>query len=79
MGDVIKLLPPRVSRDTVETLIALLSEARSGRVIGLSYVALHQGMKFSADIVGESKRSSIYTLGTIQCLNNYVLTISQDR
>jgi hypothetical protein len=78
MGEVIKLSPTTVSQETVDTLTSLLADARSGKVIGLTFVALHPGRRFEADCVGQSKTSVVFTLGALQCLESYIVALANE-
>lgn len=79
MGEVVKLVPSPVSQDTVDELFALLQEARAGKIIGLTYVALHPGKEFTADVVGQSRKVPLFTLGTVQRLNQYLLDLHSSK
>jgi hypothetical protein len=69
-GPVLKLITPAVSRETVDTLEHLLAEARSGRLIGLAYVAMHKTYDYSVDIAGETRRSPTLTRGMLNLLDD---------
>ena len=59
-----------MSRETVDTLEHLLAEARSGRLIGLAYVAMHKTYDYSVDIAGETRRSPTLTRGMLNLLDD---------
>ena len=73
MGEVVKLVPSTVSKDTVDELIALLHEARAGEIVGIAYVALHPGQVFTADFIGHARTASIFTLGAIRFLSDHIV------
>ena len=70
MAPVLKLAQPSSSTETVETLLRLLSEARAGQVVGLAYVALHSGARYSGDVVGRARAFPLYTLGLCKALED---------
>ena len=72
MGTVIHLAQTRPSKETIEVLTALLSEARAGKIIGLAYVAVHKQAEFSADLTGTAKTSPLLTLGMLEILKRRV-------
>lgn len=76
MGDVVKLVPSTVSKETVETLAALLQEARAGKITGLTYVALEPGRRFSSDVVGTARATPVFALGTLNILRNYLESLA---
>ena len=74
-GKVIRLVRPVVSREAVEELEHLLREARSGRIIGIAYVAMHKTFDYTVDIAGETKRSPTLTRGMLLLLNDRLAEI----
>lgn len=72
MGQIVKLVPDAVSKETIDTLSALLQEARAGKIIGVAYVALHKGRHYSADNVGEGRPHSLLMRVALQELSDYL-------
>lgn len=68
------IVPRTTDRATVETLAQLSAEALSSAdIIGLAYVAIHRGGKFTADVVGEAKRRPGLTLLGVENLRDYIV------
>lgn len=67
---ILTMAPSAVSAETVLTLETLLHEARSGRLVGIAYVAMHPGGGFEVDAVGEAKRQPIVARGELQSLDD---------
>jgi hypothetical protein len=65
-----KLVPDTISDDTVACLRHLLSEARAGRAIGIAFVVVYKGKRYSANVAGEAKRSPTFTRGMIATLDD---------
>lgn len=42
-------------------------------MIGLAYIALHNGAAYSADVAGVARISRTFTMGAILQLNDYIL------
>lgn len=61
-----------VDQHTVDTLNKLLEEARSGKIVGIAYVALHQGPDYSGDVIGHARQHPIFTLGVVKALERLV-------
>jgi hypothetical protein len=78
VGDVIKLVPPKPCQDTIDTLVALLADARAGNLVGLTYVALYTGRRFSADVIGSALEAPVFALGPLRCLSDYLVTLASD-
>lgn len=75
MGEVVQLIASPVCQETVNELVALLQEARAGELVGLAYVAMHPGQVYTANVVGKAEKSPVFTLGAIQTLTAYLLTL----
>ncbi len=73
MSRVVRLAERRTSKETIETLKALLAEARAGEIVGLAYIALQQGAEYTADVTGSCKTSRVITVGAIQFLVHRLL------
>lgn len=57
-----------VSHETVAALEYLLSQARSGAIVGMAFVALHSGREYSSGVLGHCKHEPTLTLGMIDAL-----------
>jgi hypothetical protein len=71
MGQVVTIRPepPRtVSQETVRELEDMLSQAKSGEIQGIAYVALHKGQAFSIATVGAALTAPTYCLGAVSIL-----------
>lgn len=72
MGEIVSLVQGQVSNETVDALLALLAEARAGRIIGLAYVAIHPRREYSADILGAARQSPTFIRGTLLRLDDHL-------
>jgi hypothetical protein len=54
----------------VQALEQLLQEARSGRLIGLAWVAMHPAYEYSVDVAGETRRCPTITRGMLLKLDD---------
>lgn len=76
VGEIVRLVRPAVSEDTVTALDILRAEAlaKAGIVdetlIGLAYVAIYRGGKYVCDIAGDAKNRPAYTLGLVRLLDH---------
>ena len=68
----LKLVQPQEDRATVEELTKLLEKAKTGAIVGLAFVAMHQGGEYSGDVIGRAKAFPVYTLGLIRALEAIV-------
>lgn len=70
----VHLLPrlAAVSNETIQELEFLLREARAGNISGFAYLALHDGPKFSENIVGRCQAIPVLTLGMLRLLQKHV-------
>jgi hypothetical protein len=66
----LKIVTPVEDKATVEALTKLLEQAQKGAVVGLAYIALHQGAAYSGDVIGRAKSFPIYTLGLVRALEH---------
>lgn len=72
MGDVVSLIRPTVSEDTVMALEILLAEARAGQLVGIAYVGIYPARAYVVDMAGEAKKAPIFTLGTVVILEDQI-------
>jgi hypothetical protein len=63
--ELVKVQKITVSQETVTELETLLDEARSGKLTGLAYVALHRGADFSFNARGRARFVPSHTLGIL--------------
>lgn len=70
MADVLRLIVPQASAETVAVLSELLHEAREGRIVGIAYVAMHKAYEYSFDIAGETRRVPTFTRGMLRGLDD---------
>ena len=78
MGEVIYLVSAKISHDTISTLVSLLQEARAGQIIGLAFVALHQGSEYSVDIAGEVRQAPTHARGMVAVLDDQLSKMISD-
>jgi hypothetical protein len=72
MGESLRLVRPASDLQTIEALTELLEAAKAGKVIGLAYVALHLQDEYSADLVGQARRSPLLSRGICRCLEDAI-------
>lgn len=70
----LQLVPAAPDTDTVDTLTRLLALAKAGKVVGLAFVALHQGTGYEADVTGITHQHPLFTLGVCRALEAAVST-----
>jgi hypothetical protein len=78
MGVVVEIITP-ASRETIDALSYLLSEARAGHVVGIAYVAMHKANDLSIDYAGEIRRYPLVAIGATALLSDELLTLVKDR
>lgn len=66
------LVPDELSKDTIEVLRLLTSEARSGKLIGIAFAAMYRGRTYIVDAAGEAYESPTFTLGMIDMLSAHM-------
>lgn len=57
-----------VSNDTADALASLHEQARSGKVIGIAFVAMYNGRFFVTGSTGECDRNPVWALGMVDIL-----------
>lgn len=65
-----------VSHDTVEALEQLLDEARRGRLIGVTYVAMYKRREFVTNATGEAHRNPVFARGMISFLDDHLREVA---
>ena len=75
MGEIVRLAKASPSKETIESLAALLAEARSGEIVGISYVALQRRGMYTADSVGYCRTARVVTLGALVTLQHRILEV----
>lgn len=65
-----KLVPAKISGDTVESLQELLKDAIAGRVIGIAFVAMYKEREYTVDAAGEAKENPTFTRGMLLALDD---------
>lgn len=56
------------NQETIETLAALLQDAKSGKITGIVYAAMHRQEGYSADVIGRARSFPIMALGILHIL-----------
>jgi hypothetical protein len=74
-----KLIPDRVSRNTVEALQTLLHGAENGEIIGLAYVAVLKQKRFVTDFAGYCYRDATHTRGMLRSLDDKLSDLANVR
>lgn len=77
MGRVLTIVPPGVSKDTIQALTYLLQEARAGNITGLAYVAMHKANDFSIDHAGEVRSYPLASIGAIRILADELVALAK--
>jgi hypothetical protein len=67
-----RLIEDAISRETVKALEELLSDARSGRIIGIGFVAMYRRREYIANTAGECRRNPTFTRGMLRVLDDKV-------
>lgn len=70
MGELLQLVDPVVSSETLDAITQLLEEVRAGRVVGVAWIARHRGNLFTADAVGTAKDDPVHTRGMLKVLDD---------
>lgn len=65
-----RLVPDKISTDTVGALQYLLRLAESGEIIGMAFVAMSRRRHFIANTTGEAHRSPVFTRGMLAYLDD---------
>lgn len=64
------LVPDNIPRDTIKCLELLLSQARSGQIIGLAYVAMLKKRAYVVNVAGEAHRNPTFARGCVHALDD---------
>jgi len=70
---ILKLVPNRVSEETVGSLLNLYCKARDGQLVGIACVAIyrgHQGRAYTVHTCGEAKRNPTFVRGALRALDD---------
>lgn len=70
-----RCVPDSLSADTVTALEVLLSEARSGKLLGMAFVAMYRDRTFIANTTGEAQRNPVFSRGMVACLDDRLGTL----
>jgi hypothetical protein len=65
-----RLIPDSVSKDTVECLEVLLTQARRGEVIGIAFAAMLKRRAYITNTAGEAHRNPTFARGMIATLDD---------
>ena len=65
-----KLVPAKISGDTVEALQELLKDAMTGRLIGVAFAAMYKEREYIVDAAGEAKSNPTFALGMLAVLKD---------
>lgn len=71
----VELVHARASEDTIAAVAALLQEVRDAQVIGVAFIALHQGHAYYVEIAGEALRRPTLTRGALAALDDQLSKI----
>ena len=77
MGDVVEITTAMVSPETVAALESLLSQARTGQVIGIAYIAMHKANDFSIDYAGAVRQHPVVSIGASTILTDELVILSK--
>lgn len=75
MGDILRLVEPIVSEDTVLALEVLLAEAKAGRLIGLAYAGLYPAKEYVVDVAGGAKSEPLRAHSLVALLAHELIRI----
>jgi hypothetical protein len=70
---ILKLVPNRVSEETVGSLLNLYCKARDGQLVGIACVAIyqgHQGRRYTVHTCGEAERNPTFVRGAVRALDD---------
>lgn len=70
MSSPFRLVTTAVSPDTILALEELLESAKSGKLLGIAFVAMYHSREYSADATGEAKRNPTFTRGMLRALDD---------
>ena len=79
LSNVVGIVQPAVSAETVEAIEFPLAEARAGHIIGLAWISLHPGDQYRVDVVGEAGRQPVFVRGTLPVLDDELAKIIGSR
>jgi len=65
-----RLVPNKISPDTVRALEELLADARSGRMIGIAYAAMYRSRHYIVNAAGEARRNPTFARGMVAALDD---------
>ncbi len=65
-----RLVPDKISTDTVGALQYLLRLAESGEIIGMAFVAMSRKRTFVANTTGEAHRNPVFARGMVAYLDD---------
>jgi hypothetical protein len=66
-----RLVPDKISHDTVEALQELLALARTGDLIGVAYAGMLKRRGYIVDSAGEAYRNPTFSRGMVCALDDH--------
>jgi hypothetical protein len=70
VGDILKLVEPTVSPETVAVLTDLLQQAKAGQVVGVAFVAVHNLQDYTVDVAGVVRIRPTLIRGMVRALDD---------
>lgn len=65
-----RLVPDKISTDTIEALQELLADAKSGKLIGIAFVGMYRSRQYIVNCAGETRRNPTITRGMLAALDD---------
>jgi hypothetical protein len=70
VGDILKIVEPTVSPETVAVLTDLLQKAKAGQVVGVAFVAIHNYQDYTVDVAGVVRIRPTLVRGMVRALDD---------
>ena len=75
MATKLKLVPDRLSYDTVECLQQLLKSAERGDLVGMAFAGAYKGREFAVSASGVAYTSPTYARGMVAALDDWLAKV----
>lgn len=76
MCKVLRLVEPKICKDTIEALEEALQKARRGELVGIALIAMHSKDLYYVDIAGLMKRCPTLGRGMTRTLDDRLASLA---